>query len=309
MDYENYIELYEAVYLFNRLNPNVEVILQLEDSEQLQTVGISPCIYLALLRILVVNDVISYNENAFTMTEANKIEYLALLAIIEKDPYKQYPELFEKAIKPSYFFFDHLSDAEYEIYARCNFPYTYGLGREITKHLDLTNQNILELGGNSGGLATAVLLNDASCQYTLVDSKIPCEVGRAYSQEHEVNIHFLECDIFRMTLEAKSYDTIILMNLLHDFDDETCRKLLKECMPYCHPGTQMIVIEDILTSSFTPKAAIMHGLRLSVECRGGKQRCAADFSALFTDFNFELAEDRELSEVNRMLIFSPCDVT
>jgi hypothetical protein len=60
------------------------------------------------------------------------------------------------------------------------------------------------------------------------------------------------------------------MNLLHDFDDIKCLNILSNCTKYSDCNTKFLIIEDILTGEFEPKEAIMHGLRLSVECRGGK---------------------------------------
>ena len=63
-----------------------------------------------------------------------------------------------------------------------------------------------------------------------------------------------------------------------------------------------LIIEDILTGEFEPKETIMHGLRLSVECRGGKQRTIEELASLFLKLNYKLEKSIKLNNINTMLV-------
>lgn len=161
---------------------------------------------------------------------------------------------------------------------------------------------MLELGGNSGGLGTALLTKSKHCFYTVVDTKIPCIVGNEFKKSNGADINFVEGDVFELTLPIEFYDYIIIMNLLHDFDDIQCLNILHNCTKYCDKNTRFYIIEDILTDEFEPKEAIMHGLRLSVSCRGGKQRTTEEFVSLFSNINYKLEKAIKVDNIHTMLI-------
>jgi len=293
MNYENYMELYEAVYFFDR------IINSCADKKT----DISESIYKAVIRILVVNGLLDYDGNNFVIIDGNKEKHQNILDnIINKNQNKRYEEMFDKAINENKYFFDGISELEYEIYSRCDFQITFGTGKEIVKHIDFTDKKVLELGGNSGGLGTAVLTNNKNCRYTVVDTKIPCMVGNEFKKLNKVNIKFIENNIFDLILSDELYDYIIIMNLLHDFDDIKCLNILRNCAKYCDSNTKFLIIEDILTGEFEPKEVIMHGLRLSVNCKGGKQRTIKELINLFSIINCELEKTVRLNDTHTMLI-------
>ena len=304
MDYENYMELYEAVYCFNKISYCVDnKVPRLIDQEELKKLGISESIYKAIIRILVVNHLLHYDGNCFIMTDENiKRHQYILNHIINEDSNKRYIEFFNKAFNESQFFFHSISELEYEIYSRCNFPITFKIGKDVVKHVNLGSKKVLELGGNSGGLGTVLLSKHKDCIYTVVDTKIPCIVGNEFKELNKLNITFIEGNIFQLMLSDEIYDYIILMNLLHDFDDIKCLNILNNCIKYCDGNTKFLIIEDVLSGEFEPKEVIMHGLRLAVECRYGKQRTLEELESLFLNINYKLEKATKLDNLHTMLI-------
>lgn len=307
MSYNNHIELCEAVYFFDRINGSVDHNLpQLSYNEEIEKMGIHQSVYQSILRILASNELLHFDGECFKMTIENKEKYREILKkTTYSDQNNQHSNLFKKAIDKSQFFFDAISDIEYDIYSRCDFEVTFEIGKEVAKHINLGNKNVLELGGNSGGLGTALLNKNANCQYTIVDTKIPCKVGNEFNKVNQLNLKFVEGDVFDLASTSEPYDWIIIMNLLHDFDDIKCLDILKNCIKYSDYKTKFAIIEDVLTSEFEPKESIMHGLRLSVECRGGKQRTIDELENLFININYNLAESIQLDCNHRMLVMTP----
>ncbi|MCL2772641.1 MAG: hypothetical protein FWD71_04750 [Oscillospiraceae bacterium] len=303
MDYENYIELYEAVYFFDRINcfGYNKIPLQI-NSQEIEKLGISESIYKAVIRILAVNKLLDWNGNYFVLTNENKEKYQYILDNIINKKIKHYTEMFDKAVDESKYFFDGISELEYEIYSRCDFQITFETGKEAAKYINLSNKKVLELGGNSGGLGTALLTENKDCLYTVVDKKIPCMVGNEFKKSNKVNIKFIEGNVFELALSGELYDYIIIMNLLHDFDDMKCLNILRNCVKYCDSNTKFLIIEDILTGEFEPEEVIMHGLRLSVNCRGGKQRTIEEFVSLFSNINYKLEKIIKLNNIHTMLV-------
>jgi 2-polyprenyl-3-methyl-5-hydroxy-6-metoxy-1,4-benzoquinol methylase len=306
MDYESYMELYEAVYFFDKMNGCVDYkVPQSINQEKINRLGINESIYKAMMRILVVNNLIDYDGSCFVLTNEN-IKQLQHIRgnIMNKDPNKQYVELYNKAMNESQFFFDSISQFEYEIYSRCNFTSTFNIGKEVVKHVNVANKKVLELGGNSGGLGTALLSNNKGCIYTVVDTNIPCSVGNEFKELNEVDIAFVEGNIFELSLLSGVYDDIILMNLLHDFDDRKCLEVLRNCIKYCERDTKFLIIEDVLLGEFEPKEVVMHGLRLSVECRGGKQRTIEELESLFSSIDYRIEKTVKLNSIHTMVVMA-----
>lgn len=306
MQYDHYQELYEAIYLFECINKSLKNDLPiLPVKDRVKDLGIDLIIYQSLLKILYVNDLLSFDNDHFHMTKENLNHYDYLQEnVIKKDPYKQFPTLFHQAKQEQSFFFDNLTDHDYEIYSRCNFDYTYMLGRKSLAFFQNTFETILELGGNSGGFATAYLNTYPKSSYTIIDQKIPCKVGNEFKSHNEVNINFIEENILELKLDPKLYDGIVMMNLLHDFDDCHCHQIIKKSLKYCHNKSRFIIIEDILDSNLAPKSAIMHGLRLSIACKGGRQRTINEMAFLFSKYGFKIHNKSRLSDVNMLLEFS-----
>ena len=293
IDYENYMELYEAVYLFNRINC-INCCHEYSESA-----------YKAIIRILVVNDMLDCDGNK---KNKEKHQYIIDNIANNKIQNNRCTEMYSKAVNESQFFFDSISEIEYEIYSRYNFHVTFETGKEVAKHINLANKKVLELGGNSGGLGSALLTKNNNCVYTIVDTKIPCMIGNEFKESNrsnKLNITFIEGNVFELSLSSelsKSYDYIIIMNLLHDFHDVKCLTILRNCVKYCGSNTKFLIIEDILSGEFEPKEVVMHGLRLAVECRGGKQRTIDELSNLFSSINYKLEKTIKLSNVHTMLI-------
>jgi hypothetical protein len=355
VDYENYMELYEAVYFWSRICNGAD--------NEIKRAGVTKSVYTAVIRILAACGLLSRDGGRVWLTDAQKMELCNIRANFSDRQNKQFSALFEKAVNPSEYFFDGLSALEYEIYSRCNYPVTFAVGQEAAKHIDFSDKRVLELGGNSGGFGAAVMSGGAGepdakrnpspgCMgeqftgrttsparrggcYTVVDTPIPCAVGREFNETYQTNIAFIEGNVFELSIPRlhgravraandqpgmhgravraandqpgmhganESFDYIVMMNLLHDFDDEKCRCLLRSAVKYCGEHTRFIVIEDILSGEWEPKAVILHGLRLSVNCRGGRQRTAAQLAGLFADVGFELEKTVKLNDIHTLAV-------
>lgn len=298
MDY-----IYEAVYFFNKINiciNNKEPLLI--NQEEYKRLGINESLYKAIMRILVVSNLLDYNGSCFVMTIEHKIKHRYILDKISKIQSQDYEKLFNKAVNESQFFFNCISELEYEIYSRCNFPITFETGKELIQHINFTNTKVLELGGNSGGLGSAIIEGSKNCLFTVVDAKIPCMVGNEFKEINNLNITFIEGNVFELALSSEVYNYIIIMNLLHDFDDKKCLSIIQNCLKYCDINTRFLIIEDILTGEFEPKDVIIHGLRLSIECRGGKQRTIKEIEGLFSNINYKLEQTIKINNIHTMLI-------
>ena len=127
-------------------------------------------------------------------------------------------------------------------------------------------------------------------------------VGNEIKKLTNLNIAFIEGNAFELILSNKTYHYIILMNFLHDFDDMKCLDTLRNCKKYCDSNTKFLIIEGVLTGEFEPKEVIFHGLRLSVECRGGKQRTIEELVCLFLNIDYNLEKTISIDNIHSLLV-------
>lgn len=299
---ENYKELYEAVYVLEHIDaPYPYKPVNHMEHEALLAMGVHESVYTAALRIMVVAGFLSFDGNVYTHTRHFIKEHAH---VARRIGHQHYACFYEKAKEASRFFFNTLSEEEYDIYSRCNYPVTYETGKSLASFMSFKGKRVLELGGNSGGFASALLDVHAPFEYTLVDAKIPCDIGREYSHYKAQAIMFIEGNIFDLKIPQGPYDYIVCCNLLHDFDDERCLAMLEGGLRHSHSETRLVIVEDTLEDAFHPVERVIHGLRLAVECRGGRQRTYEEMALLISRLELRLERKIPLNPYHTAMVFA-----
>ncbi|WP_211357970.1 tryptophanase [Amycolatopsis cihanbeyliensis] len=89
----------------------------------------------------------------------------------------------------------------------------------------------------------------------------------------------------------RGYDAIILSMILHDWDEETCRTLLRKCRAALPPGGAVLICELLLNDERTgPPAAALMGMNMLVETEGGKNYSAAEYRGWLQEAGFARVE-------------------
>jgi ubiquinone/menaquinone biosynthesis C-methylase UbiE len=83
------------------------------------------------------------------------------------------------------------------------------------------------------------------------------------------------------------HDVILLGSILHDWDEDTGRQLLRKCWQALVPGGAILVCELLLNAERTgPLAAALMGMNMIVETEGGRNYSEADYMAWLADAGF-----------------------
>jgi len=289
----------ECIYLFSKLKEKTkEWPVAYETS--LEACGFGQGIYLAMMRILYIRHLVSIEGG--TYVQSPQQEEVMKKKLDHLEDLDHYQAFYDKAMDKEYFFFKALSPLEEEIYAQYNFDQTRDLGRDLAQYVEFDGKKVLEIGGNSGGLATGIK-DYFSCDYTVLDLETPCRLGQAFNEVHDLNLNFIPGDMFKMDLD-ETYDRFVLVNILHDYDDSACLEVLRACRASGRSGHDWVIIEDLLHEPYGPEAVVMHGLRLAVECPGGRQRLLDDFIDMFAQVGGTLKEARQLNAIHTLLHFT-----
>lgn len=304
MNYYRTLEFYEALYLFTQIRKLSE---PLDKTLKRVEIEMGSNIKKALLKVLVTSGYLRRDQELYVYAPlAEALEQQTLESTNYKIQLSHLQHLYLCAVDIQYNFFGDLSHLESEIYALHNFEVTYKVGQLAAQFLDLSCANILEIGGNSGGFANGVTQMHSQATYTIVDSSIPCRIGRMHQKQSSHQLNFIEGDVFDLSLSLpkQQFDYLILMNFLHDYNDENVHTIISHLSVYTHKETKIVVIEDILSAYNEPKEVVMQGLRLAIACKGATQRTKEEMSTCFASSNYSLERSHRLNTFQTMLIYS-----
>lgn len=145
---------------------------------------------------------------------------------------------------------------------------------------DFSNyETIADIGGGRGHLLRAVLNDARSSRGILFD--LPDVIHSLHIQEDRLSLK--AGDFFTDPLPAA--DAYVLMEILHDWDDGDCVRILSAIRRSAAPGGKLIVIEDGIAERGKDEAGQnLDVLMLAVT--GGRERTTAEFDELFAQTGF-----------------------
>jgi hypothetical protein len=82
-------------------------------------------------------------------------------------------------------------------------------------------------------------------------------------------------------------DAYVMKNILHDWDDERCKTILRNCRSVMDPGSRLLVIEAIVEET-TDDYGALADLHMMIVCSDGRERGRKDFEELFAASGFRL---------------------
>jgi hypothetical protein len=160
----------------------------------------------------------------------------------------------------------------------------------IARAYDFSRSSLLvDVGGGRGGLLKAVLERHANVRGQLFDQ--PQVVERAMALEADSALQGrLSClagDFFQAV--PGGADTYLLKGVLHDFDDERCIQILKNCRRAMQPQSKLLIIERLISPDNLAHQAKTIDLLMMV-LLGGRERPASDWAELLRAADLQLCQ-------------------
>ncbi|WP_157248691.1 methyltransferase [Nonomuraea typhae] len=157
------------------------------------------------------------------------------------------------------------------------------LAAEVPKVCDLSGaRQVVDIGGGAGALLAAVVAAVPQARGILFDTAeggagAPEALRRAGV---DGRCSVVAGDFFASVPEG---DLMLLKGILHDWDDERCVTLLRNCRASIAPGGRLLVLEPILPEA----AAVMSDIAMLVYT-GGRERSREEYRELLAAGGFEL---------------------
>lgn len=138
---------------------------------------------------------------------------------------------------------------------------------------------VVDVGGAHGTLLAGVLHANPKARGVLID--LPHVIDTAPNALAALGIgdrvEAIPGDFFT---SVPAGDVYLLKQILHDWNDEQCVTLLKNCVRAMRPGGKVVVVEMVVPEDGSPSMAQMMDLNMLV-LLPGRERTAREFSALF----------------------------
>ena len=99
-------------------------------------------------------------------------------------------------------------------------------------------------------------------------------------------------------------DAYLLKNILHDWGDEACVRILGNVRAAMAPGTKLLVCEVVLEPASDDYIGSLIDVHMMVVCEGGRERSAGEFRGLFAKSGFRVDEVRPLAGLASLIVAS-----
>ncbi len=161
--------------------------------------------------------------------------------------------------------------------------------QQLAVHYDFSDiAKIIDVGGGNGNTLTTLLSRYTNMEGILFDQP-------AVIEQTKLSLQFARlqerCDIiagdFFETLPAGG-DMYFFKQILHDWDDDSCLKLLRKCRSRMAAGKKILVVEQLIQLGGPGRSALVLDM-LMLALFTGQERTEEEFRRLFTSSGFELS--------------------
>jgi hypothetical protein len=161
----------------------------------------------------------------------------------------------------------------------------------ILKGYDFSLFNtIVDIGGGHGILLSKILKKYPNIRVILFD--LPHVIKEVKTNLLKLDI--LEgCDIIAGNFfesVPKACDLYIMKKVIHDWDDEHCIKILKNCYTAAVHNSKILLIETVINNEKNDSFAKINDIHMLVQTIGGRERTKEEFNKLLTIAGFEVTK-------------------
>lgn len=149
-------------------------------------------------------------------------------------------------------------------------------------------EKIVDVGGNRGELLSAILQQNSALRGTLFD--VPHVINSLHDSELQKNdrCEMVGGDFFENVPEGG--DVYLLKQIIHDWPDETCIQILKNCHRAMADGGRVLIIDTVLQPGAGQSVEKFFDLHMLVTAPGGRERTEDEFRFLIKEARFEVTQ-------------------
>ncbi|MEU3764993.1 methyltransferase [Amycolatopsis keratiniphila] len=269
---------------------------RLDASEVAAAVGCDPSATARLLRYLVRLEVVRERDNGtFELTERGKLlraedPFSGLIQLYGNEFYDAWSE-FPAAVRTGRTAFGHRYGVEHfeyfsaepetsQRFNRSMQAVTRLVAEELSRGYPFSDgMTVIDIGGGNGTLLQTIIEDHPGIDGVVFDRAHV--VDSAGLEKPPSGLRFVSGDFFTDVPEGA--DTYLLSRVLHDWNDEDCGRILRNCRRACASGARLLVLERLLPDR--PDVALDADLAASWDLQmlaitGGQERSREEYDKM-----------------------------
>jgi hypothetical protein len=145
---------------------------------------------------------------------------------------------------------------------------------------------VADIGGADGTVLSILLARDPARRGILLDRPhvVPAASRLLAERGLADRVDIVAGDFFEAVPPADIY---VVSRVLHDWDDQSCARLLANLAAAARPGARLVALEQVVPEGDQPHMSKVIDLTMLV-MSSGKERTATEFEALFASAGFRL---------------------
>lgn len=177
--------------------------------------------------------------------------------------------------------------------SRIHHQATLASGRDLVARYDLSRHDqLLEIGGRTGGLTFAVLGAHPHTQGTVVDLPATTPITQQYLEESGLanRVRVVAADVVEDRLEG-SFDVVVMKSLIQVLNPDQARRALRNVSQVMVPGGSIYILGSVLDDSrLSPPEAVAASLNFLNIYDRGQSYTEGEYREWLTEAGFEGVE-------------------
>ncbi len=185
-------------------------------------------------------------------------------------------------------YFAHQNPEAGQLFSRSMTSFSSAVDAPVVDAYDFgARRRVVDVGGAHGSLLAAILAAEPGPEGVLFDRpEVIADAAGGPVGAFAGRCDLVSGDFFQAVPNA---DTYVLKMILHDWSDEACVAILRNCRQAMMPGGRVLVIEQVIPDGNTPSFGKLLDLAMMV-CLGGRERTADEFRRLFEAAGLQLSQ-------------------
>jgi ubiquinone/menaquinone biosynthesis C-methylase UbiE len=166
---------------------------------------------------------------------------------------------------------------------------SFGASRAVIESYDFTGiQKLVDVGGGHGFLLASILKKYPAMRGILFDTQPVMEEAKAILLEHGVanRCETMGGDFFKAV--PPGCDAYLMKHILHDWNQEQCVAILRNCRQGIKSGGKVLVVEMLIPEGNEASMSTLSDLQM-LAILPGQERTLSEYQTLFNQAGFELA--------------------
>lgn len=164
---------------------------------------------------------------------------------------------------------------------------TAAVGDEAARLIDTTGvERAVDVGGGNGSLLHALMAANPKLSGVVFD--LPSQIEEARTRIADLGLGArLDAETGDFFKSVPEGDLLLLRYILHDWDDDSARRILARCREALRPGGRVLVLELTVDEVGGPAIGPSQDLNMMV-LFGGRERTVDEFGTLFASAGLKL---------------------